>query len=704
MASRAIEMLSPTISQSSTQARAPSPYEQPRRPSSDQEHLYSQHSQSRAYSYNPSYDTTRTPPAVRSPPPGPASPDRPPAPLACTECRRKHVRCDATVPICRRCSTTAGTTCRYLPSRRGLRRRTVRNEASMGGTTAATTTSMTDNDDDLDTVAAAASMASMASMNNSMASIASMASMATMANVPLALPSPQPLALATTTIRVDDMADDSINNTDFVDDDALVNLYYSNFHAAHPILVPRGYYSSQRYPTYLRLVVHCIGSHFSATGQQSDALRDASVKALEAAVAASSVGGRQKSYHIAQARLLLSIALHARGEIRESVSQLAHAVSTALEIGMHRRTYSTTYGGRSPIVEESLRRTWWELYVVDGFVAALQRSTSARSHTCEPDILLPCDEALYGGGEDNQSSDSFSLREHNSPTLEQFDARLYADEPSAAFSFSSFCYRIDAVRILVRALAVSSGAHATHDVQEEQVQAIDNALAAWRHSEASACPPNDEMLFQAHMLIHYTAIYLHFWRSDLASTVPAAFDIIRERHLPPVATPRQTHARMAVTASRQLVDLAARAATPAAVQRHTPFFVFALVFSAIVQLSACALHGPAQHAALYRDRLALISGVLTTLSPVWAFAHSVGRKFRRMTADLLRLRGYSATTVTQTNVPTHTNQHAHVEPTANKTVYMDDSSMDAGFADGVSLYGNSSFPWMDLLTWDPEQL
>ena len=76
------------------------------------------------------------------------------------------------------------------------------------------------------------------------------------------------------------------------------------------------------------------------------------------------------------------------------------------------------------------------------------------------------------------------------------------------------------MRIFVRALSVSSGAHAAHDVQEEQVQAIDDALAAWRHSEAAACPSNDEMLFQAHMFIHYTAIYLHFWRSDLASTVP----------------------------------------------------------------------------------------------------------------------------------------------------------------------------------------
>ena len=257
----------------------------------------------------------------------------------------------------------------------------------MGGAAATTATSMADNDDDLDTAAAAASMASMASMTNSMASIASMVSMASMANAPLALPSPPPLQPSSATIRVGDIADDGISDDDFLDDDALVNLYSANFHGVHPILVPRDFYTTQRYPTYLRLVVHCIGSHFSATGQQSEALREAAVKALEAAVAASSVGGGgRKSYHLVQARLLLSIALHARCEIRESVSQLAHAVSTALDLGMHRRAYSITHGDRSPIVGESLRQTWWELYVVDGFVAALQRSTSARSHTCEPHL------------------------------------------------------------------------------------------------------------------------------------------------------------------------------------------------------------------------------------------------------------------------------------------------------------------------------
>lgn len=488
-----------------------------------------------------------------------------------------------------------------------------------------------------------------------------------------------------------DSLDSNLQETELADDDALVNLYYANFHSAHPILVPHCMYRAQRYPTYLRHVVHCIGNHFST--RQSSIMRDASIKALEATVPG------QKSHHVVQARLLLAIVLHARGDIRDSVAQLDQAVSAALEGGMHRRAYSTTHGGQSPIVEESLRRTWWELYVVDGFVAALQRRTGARSHRCAPDVLLPCDEALYKAAGLEDEPTSFP----ESPTLEQFDARLYT-ENHVATSFSSFCYRIDAVRILVRALAVSSaGAHAAaHDIREEQVQAIDNALAAWRLSEASAsrytaavAPEDDEIMFQAHMFIAYTAIYLHFWRSDLAATVPAAFDIIRERHLPPVAT-RHSHTRTAVAASKQLVDLVGRITSPT-VERHTPFFVFALVFSAIVQLSACVHHGPAFHD-LYRDRLALITSVFTTLDPVWMFARIVGRKFRRMTADLLRVHSSTMeTTTAQTQA--HTLPPSHID--AEKAMYnLADSSVDPRFQD-AGIY-STTFPWMDLLTWDAE--
>jgi hypothetical protein len=75
-----------------------------------------------------------------------------------------------------------------------------------------------------------------------------------------------------------------------------------------------------------------------------------------------------------------------------------------------------------------------------------------------------------------------------------------------------------------------------------------------------------------------------------------------------------------------------------------------------------------------------------------------------MTADLLRVRSHSHVSTAQTNTLTTASSHTHTgTATASKTAYMDDNSMDPGFTDGGGLYGNSAFPWMDLLTWDPEQ-
>lgn len=402
------------------------------------------------------------------------------------------------------------------------------------------------------------------------------------------------------------------------DGDALVNLFYANFHAAHPFLVPRAMFADQNYPNYLRKVVQLIGSQYSEA-MSNHTLRDVTGAALDEA-------GRQpekQSLHLVQARLLFSIALHARNEIKESVSVLAMAVSLALEIGLDKKEYCAKYEAPSRILAESVRRTWWELYVTDGFTAALQRKTSFLCHTAMSDVPLPCDENAYVEGR-------MVLGEP--PSMAQFEARIFSEEDLV---FSSFCYRIEAVKVLAKVLAISS----TQEIEEEQVQAIETTLAAWPHhlppgktSALGITGEMDEMLFQAHMLIQYTIIYLHFPRSHLVATVPATSDIIRQRHLVPFST-RNIHGVKAIEASKQLGSLAA---LHAPVTKHTPFFVFAIVFGAIVQLSALsqAVAGPREHC---RDRISLIIGVLKTVGPIWQFSQAVMCKLRRIAAEVLSI-------------------------------------------------------------------
>jgi len=397
------------------------------------------------------------------------------------------------------------------------------------------------------------------------------------------------------------------------DDETLVNLYYSNFHAAHPFLVPRTMFASQNYPDYLVKMVQFVGSHYTASSL-SNSLREAIGLTL------AQIQEHDRSFHIVQARLLFSIVLHARNEIRESVSVLAEAVTMALEIGLQGEEFCSRYGPATSITAESVRRTWWELYVIDGFTAALQRRTGSLCHDANPDMPLPCEENLYMDGSVLSTP----------PTVAEFDTRIFAEEE---YPFSSFYFRIEAVRNLLRVLAISGD----YEVEEEQVQAINTTLAAWAHhlpaDKASALNEFgevDEMLFQAHMFVHYTIIYLHFPRSHLVATVPATSEIIRQRHLVPFST-QSMHGLKAIEAAKQLANLAA---LHASTMKRTPFFVFAVVFGAIVQLSAFSQQALASREH-FRDRISLIMGILKSSASTWTFSGVVLRKLRKIAAEVL---------------------------------------------------------------------
>jgi len=87
-------------------------------------------------------------------------------------------------------------------------------------------------------------------------------------------------------------------------------------------------------------------------------------------------------------------------------------------------------------------------------------------------------------------------------TLIDFDDRFFADEP---LMFSSYAYRIEAVRILGQVLICAGNGNPT----DPSADAADEKLVTWMlHLPASKkelVDKNgkvDEMLFQAHMIIN----------------------------------------------------------------------------------------------------------------------------------------------------------------------------------------------------------
>lgn len=530
-----------------------------------------------------------------------------PAPLACIECRRKHLKCDAKMPICDRCAA-AGRDCRYSPSRRGLKRKS---------TFTSTTLSPVHH--------------------------LGFATIRDFSDMPSAIPEGS-------------VVDESVRhrqlNAETIHDEGLVNLFYTSIHPTHPLLVPRFMYNEMKYPEALKLVVQFAGSHFT-TDISSDGLRRVTIDAA--------LSNDSRDYHMVQARLLLAIVLHARGEINESVDMLAFAVSLAIELGINHREFASTHGNHSFIVEESIRRTWWELYVIDGLMAALQRKASFVCYTATSDVPLPCDETLYHNG----ISPSETL------SLAQFDARIYDEEER---KFSSFAYRIDAVRILARVLPVAW----THQVHRDHVQAIDNAIAAWwcylppgQGNDSGDLSDGDEMLFQARMLIQYSIMYLHFPRSDLVSALPAAREVIREKLLLPTSH-QGVHTFKAVQASKQIGDLASLQCQLSA---RSPFLICYIVFSIIVQLSACAACRPGSYDRHW-DQISIITGLLKAQGNAWDLAHVTLRKIKRMIAEIF--------------------QHQSQGP-----LYLQGSSHDSGIGGSQAspFLEDGGIPWVELLGW-----
>jgi hypothetical protein len=96
--------------------------------------------------------------------------------------------------------------------------------------------------------------------------------------------------------------------------------------------------------------------------------------------------------------LLLAIGMHANNDLKASMKFLRTASNLALELGMHRKKFATDHGEGVPILEESWRRTWWELYALDGMLAGVCPVHEFDLYNIESDVSLPCEESEYYTG------------------------------------------------------------------------------------------------------------------------------------------------------------------------------------------------------------------------------------------------------------------------------------------------------------------
>ncbi|KAF1946654.1 hypothetical protein EJ02DRAFT_450379 [Clathrospora elynae] len=243
--------------------------------------------------------------------------------LACVQCRSRHVKCDSTQPICKRCERD-GKEGMYQKSRRGgldkaaLARRHLRVQKEAEGARqdhhAATTY-----------------------MGNQ-----------TLFDVPSCSPKIDAIQL------VEPQLSQPISVVFQVNNNRLLELFFENFWPSFPVVLPWHYLQARRLDhnhgmNELLLVLQWIGSIY-APWSTSDPYYETALEALNSPTLAHTPFNFQALTHFAIAQYHCDIRVDARNKFNTTID-------IALKLRMNERCFPQAYGEGNPVLEESWRRT-----------------------------------------------------------------------------------------------------------------------------------------------------------------------------------------------------------------------------------------------------------------------------------------------------------------------------------------------------------
>ena len=299
--------------------------------------------------------------------------------LACVECRSRHIKCNAAVPICSRCEAE-GKQCVYVKSRRGGCRRVAQSTPSANNRADAAVSNQ---------------QASQTSALFNRTGIPALSSNG----------SSRPADNTSNSNPILGMLSPAVNEAP--GPDQLVDSYYKNFHSAHPCVLPkwalqlRMAHDAASFELLLP-VMRYIGSLFD-TSVPSEPLEKRVISLMNSRAGKSSTG-----YDV-QAIMLYSICVYWNDQIERGLILFDDALRKALELGMNLRGFATDNGNGDPIIEESWRRTWWQLYVTDAMLSGSTHVYPFRTSRMNMDVVLPCEESFYESGVSEPNTPPFSL-------------------------------------------------------------------------------------------------------------------------------------------------------------------------------------------------------------------------------------------------------------------------------------------------------
>ncbi|KAG8162463.1 hypothetical protein KVR01_008228 [Diaporthe batatas] len=559
--------------------------------------------------------------------------------LACLPCRSRHLKCDATRPQCNRCLEVSRE-CQYAPSRRGGLDRAAlaerRKRLALAGSVGVSDT----------TKARTARTISVVQQDQE-------------------LPS-QPLELYDLPSDLNSLEEDSIGNgtpasasasafhmhTENIEGDPLITSYYKHFHTYHPFLLPQKALIRLHRDANNGLVLapvialmRLVG-HLYAAQELSTQLRDHAEMCI--------AGAPSSSPTVVQCRLLYSIVLFWHNFKSEANSEMKSAVKLAVDLKMFRQEFASDHGAGDPVLMECWRRTWWMLYIVDAYYAGTLGTMNFSVFEIDATVDLPCEEREY-------ESEQIPIPN----TLEEFDSREFSTDD---VSFSSFAYLIGAVKCAALAISISPKVAAKED-STGMIQSADSIIDGWslllpkERKEIMTKTGNiDELMFQAHLLIHVATIGLHRPLSDLKfNPVEAVSSCARE---PPNDNPTPDLINVHTVRVLRSIEAQIRLlALPFRPFSHTPFVTCMVSEGTLALLSACAFQLSGKELAVARDQIRMTIGCLRDLGELWPRTAINVKEIQTVARHVLGLRGLhtigSSSTETSSNVPSLSGGGSH---------------------------------------------
>ncbi|KAG9239109.1 hypothetical protein BJ875DRAFT_243226 [Amylocarpus encephaloides] len=507
-------------------------------------------------------------------------------PSACVQCRSKHLKCDGLTP-CSRCSANSFE-CIFVRSRRGFKG--PRKNATQGK------------------IPAAPGAGASCPMINPNAGRGP--------HIPTGLVTPPEHRLQTLPQPVNLPAFDTNRGLTSYENKQLLSgldlrercleAFFFHFHPAHPFLLPRAEFIALRKEKsmdFLLAAMRYVGSFYTLS-DNSMAL------GMEAERAIYHADCPKDAFRV-QAMLILAIGLDGYTYQEKALQILLDAEDLAMELGMNRRNFAFLNSNGSPIMEESWRRTWWELYLVDGLVAGVHQKSDFRMKDMPADVLLPCEEKEYVTGFIPQPN-----------KIEDFDDESF---DTREFTFSSYTYRIAAIRNLGKVIAARM---LQPEQDSESILRLDAYLVNWRlhlpgnkKSFINNEGQLDEMLFQAHMITEATTVVLHREFSELDSSV--AKDVTSCAPYKSIA-PGESYNIHAAKMVQAAQDISKLISLPVPLIKHTHFFTCVTTLGSIVHLTCWSTLMPYMQDDDLKQQLRLCTGALKTLWQVWP---SAGKAF-----------------------------------------------------------------------------